>query len=63
MALTAQVRSEGRLADLPTAKELKEQIAIKEAEKVAFSAQDRSGAEAEKRALLEKIFQAVRRFR
>jgi len=43
------------LATLPTAKEVMEQIALKEAEKTSAAARELSAAEAEKKALIEKF--------
>ena len=43
------------LATLPTAKEVMEQIALKEAEKASAAARELSAAEAEKKALIEKF--------
>jgi hypothetical protein len=46
------------LGDLPTAKEMMQQIALKEAEKASAAAHERSAAEAEKQALLERFSKA-----
>jgi hypothetical protein len=43
------------LATLPTAKEVMEQIAVKEAEKTSAAARELSAVEAEKKALIEKF--------
>jgi hypothetical protein len=43
------------LGDLPSAKEMMQQIALKEAEKASAAAHERSAAEAEKQALLERF--------
>ena len=43
------------LATLPTAKEVMEQIALKEAEKASAAARELSAADAEKKALIEKF--------
>jgi len=43
------------LAPLPTAKEVMEQIALKEAEKASAAARELSAADAEKKALIEKF--------
>ena len=43
------------LATLPTAKEVMEQIALKEAEKASTAARELSAADAEKKALIEKF--------
>jgi len=42
-------------AELPAAKDLKKEIALREAEKASAAVQERSAAEAEKQALLEKF--------
>jgi hypothetical protein len=42
-------------ASLPTAKEIMEQIALKEAEKASAAARELSAAEAEKKALIENF--------
>jgi len=46
------------LSDLPSAKEMMQQIALKEAEKASAAAHERSAAEAEKQALLERFSKA-----
>jgi hypothetical protein len=46
------------LGDLPSAKEMMQQIALKEAEKASAAAHERSAAEAEKQALLERFSKA-----
>jgi hypothetical protein len=43
------------LADLPTAKEMMQQIALREAEKASAAAHEKTAAEAEKQALLERF--------
>ena len=43
------------LGDLPSAKEMMQQIALREAEKASAAAHERSAAEAEKQALLERF--------
>jgi hypothetical protein len=50
-----QVKIGGRLIELPTAKQLKQEIALKEAEKAKLAMRERSAADAEKEALLEKF--------
>jgi hypothetical protein len=50
----AEVKAQ-ETADLPTAKEVMEQIALKEAEKASAAARELSAAEAEKKALIEKF--------
>ena len=52
---TPQVKVGGRMIPLPTAKELKQQIALKEAEKAKLAMRERSAADAEKEALIEKL--------
>ena len=51
----ADVKAQNALAAFPTAKEVMEQIALKEAEKASAAANEFSAAEAEKRALIEKL--------
>jgi hypothetical protein len=51
----AQVKVGGRLIELPTAKLLKQQIALKEAEKAKLAMREKSAADAEKEALIEKL--------
>jgi hypothetical protein len=46
------------LGDLPSAKEMMQQIALREAEKASAAAHERSAAEAEKQALLERFSKA-----
>ena len=43
------------LGDLPSAKEMMQQIALREAEKASAAAHERSAADAEKQALLERF--------
>jgi hypothetical protein len=50
-------------AALPTAKEIMEQIALKEAEKASAAARELSAADAEKKSVDREIFKAVRRVR
>jgi hypothetical protein len=52
---TPQVKVGSRLIELPTAKQLKQEIALKEAEKAKLTMRERSAADAEKQALLEKL--------
>lgn len=54
MAPNVAIRAEGRLA-LPTAKELKQKIALREAEKAMRAAHELTAADSEKQALLEKF--------
>jgi hypothetical protein len=51
---STQVKSAG-LAELPTAKDLMKQIALREAEKASAAMSEQTTAEAEKKALLEKF--------
>ena len=46
------------LGDLPSAKEMMQQIALREAEKASAAAHERTAAEAEKQALLERFSKA-----
>jgi hypothetical protein len=46
------------LGDLPSAKEMMQQIALREAEKASAAAHERSAADAEKQALLERFSKA-----
>ena len=55
MADVKAQKSADPLAAFPTAKEVMEQIALKEAEKASAAANELSAAEAEKRALIEKL--------
>ena len=55
MADVKAQKSADPLAALPTGKEVMEQIALKEAEKASAAANELSAAEAEKRALIEKL--------
>jgi hypothetical protein len=48
-------KTTGSLTTLPTAKEVMEQIAQKEAEKASAAVRELSAAEAEKKALIEKL--------
>jgi hypothetical protein len=55
MTLTTQVKIGSKLIELPTAKQLKQEIALKEAEKAKLAMRDRGAADAEKQALLDKL--------
>jgi hypothetical protein len=55
MAPNTAIKIESRLSELPTAKQLKQKIALKEAEKATLAARDQTAAESEKQALLEKF--------
>jgi hypothetical protein len=54
MAAT-QTKSPDPLGELPTAKEIMQQIALREAEKASAAARERTAAEAEKQALMERF--------
>jgi hypothetical protein len=49
------LETDDTLETFPTAKEVMEQIALKEAEKASAAARNLSAAEAEKKALIEKF--------
>ena len=55
MAPNVAIKAESRSSALPTAKELKQKIALKEAEKATRAAHEMTAAEAEKQALLERF--------
>ena len=55
MAESQAQKTADSLATLPTAKEIMEQIALKEAEKASAAARELSAADAEKKALIEKF--------
>lgn len=55
MAPNVAIKAEDRLSALPTAKELKQKIALKEAEKATRAAHEMTAADAEKQALLERF--------
>ena len=55
MDLGTQVKIGSQMIGLPTAKQLKEQIALKEAEKASMAVRERAAAEAEKKALIDKL--------
>lgn len=55
MATSTAIKTESRSSELPTAKELKRKIALREAEKASRFAREQSAAESEKQALLEKF--------
>jgi hypothetical protein len=55
MDLSTQVKIGSRMIGLPTAKQLQQQIALKEAEKASASVRERSAADAEKKALMDKL--------
>jgi len=55
MDLSTQVKAVGQVKGLPTAKQLQQQIALKEAEKASLAGRERAAADAEKKALMEKL--------
>jgi len=55
MAKATPAKSADPLGELPTAKDIMKQIALKEAEKASAAARERTAAEAEKNALLERF--------
>ena len=55
MAEAKAANATDQLADLPTAKDLMKQIALREAEKASASVREKTAAEAEKQALMEKF--------
>lgn len=55
MAETKAATAKDPLADLPTAKDLLKQITLREAERASASVREKTAAEAEKQALLEKF--------
>jgi hypothetical protein len=55
MNLGTQVKISSQIIGLPTAKQLKEQIALKEAEKASMAVRERAAADAEKKALMDKL--------
>lgn len=55
MAPSTAIKTESRLSELPTAKQLKKKIALREAEKASRAVHELTAAESEKQALLEKF--------
>ncbi|HTV36482.1 MAG TPA: hypothetical protein VMF12_08615 [Xanthobacteraceae bacterium] len=55
MTPTPQIKIGSKSVELPSAKQLQQEIALKEAEKAKLAMRDRSAADAEKQALLEKL--------
>jgi len=55
MNLNTQVKIGSQVIALPTAKQLKQQMALKEAEKSSMAVREKVAADAEKRALMEKL--------
>jgi hypothetical protein len=55
MDLSTQVKIGSQMIGLPTAKQLQQQIALKEAEKASVAVRERAAADAEKKALMDKL--------
>jgi len=55
MNLSTQAKIGRQVIALPTAKQLKQQMALKEAEKASMAVREKVAADAEKRALMEKL--------
>jgi hypothetical protein len=55
MELGTQVKIGSHVIGLPTAKQLKQQIALKEAEKATAAARESAAADGEKKALIDKL--------
>jgi len=55
MNLSTQAKIGGQKIGLPTAKQLQQQIALKEAEKASLAVRERAAADAEKKALMDKL--------
>jgi hypothetical protein len=55
MELGTQVKIGSQVIGLPSAKELKQQIALKEAEKATAAARENAAADGEKKALIDKL--------
>jgi hypothetical protein len=55
MDLNTQVRIGSQMIGLPTAKQLQQQIALKEAERASMAVRERAAADGEKKALIEKL--------
>jgi hypothetical protein len=55
MDLSTQVKIGSQVIGLPTAKQLRQQIALKESEKASLAVRERMAADAEKKALMEKL--------
>ncbi len=55
MNLSTEVKIGSQVIALPTAKQLKQQIALKEAQKANSAVREKVAADAEKRALMEKL--------
>ena len=55
MNVSTQAKIGNQAIALPTAKQLKQQMALKEAEKASMAVREKVAADAEKRALMEKL--------
>jgi hypothetical protein len=55
MNVTPQMKSGSQKIELPSAKQLQQKIALKEAEKASQAVRERAAADAEKKALMEKL--------
>jgi hypothetical protein len=55
MDLSTQDKIGGQMTGLPTAKQLQQQIALKEADKASAAVRERAAADAEKKALMDKL--------
>jgi hypothetical protein len=55
MNLSTQDKIGGQMTGLPTAKQLQQQIALKEADKASAAVRERAAADAEKKALMDKL--------
>lgn len=55
MNLSTQVKIGSQMTGLPTAKQLQQQIALKEAERAGVAVRERAAADAEKKALMDKL--------
>ena len=55
MQVSTAVKIGSRIMELPTAKQLQKEIALKEAEKAKFAFHEKSAGDAEKKALIEKL--------
>lgn len=55
MDLNTQIKTGSRTIALPTAKQLQQRIALKEAEKASVAVRERAAADAEKQALMDKF--------
>jgi hypothetical protein len=55
MDLGSQAKIDSQMIGLPTAMQLKQQIALREAEKASLAARERTAADAEKKSLMDKL--------